>query len=156
MLFSDYLKAGAEQMRSLIPVIKWPYHIDRKLTIPACDIDLGPGEHYAGVIRNGESLSKAYHVVLLAGDACPKTYEAALEWATNSGGTLPTCREMLLLMANCRKEFHDCLYWTSDEEDAYLGKAFFPPANSESLEVKTDKLRVRAVAYYPVIDAENG
>jgi hypothetical protein len=154
VIFGDYFKATADQMMKLMPVIQWPYHVKREIVIPECTIVLAPGEHYAGIICNGDSINKAYHVVLLAGDACPKNYNDALAWAVDSGGALPSCQEWLLLKTNCPKEFRDQLYWTSEGDDPTLAQAFYPPTCGVSPELKSEKFRVRAVAYYSVLEAE--
>ena len=72
------------------------------LSVPAIDIELQAGEHYAGAVLDDDG-AIVHHLVLMA--AKPSTslvWQAALEWAEQVGGALPTRQEQALLFANCK------------------------------------------------------
>ena len=79
--------------------------------------NLKDGEHYAGLILGKEG-APDHHVVLLPGDAQDVTWSAAREWAAFSGGELPTRRELSLLFANLKEQFHRVWYWSSEPSEA--------------------------------------
>lgn len=78
---------------------------------------LNEGEHYAGLIL-GKGGAPDHHVVLLPGDAQDVTWSAAREWAALAGGELPTRRELSLLFANLKEQFHRVWYWSCEQSEA--------------------------------------
>ena len=79
--------------------------------------DLAPGEHYAGAVldANGQHM---HHLVLMA--AKPEgdlTWKAALEWAEEVGGALPTRQEQALLFANCKPHLTPRWHWSCEENE---------------------------------------
>jgi len=89
-------------------------------------IELQPGERYAGVLLN-EDGTPSHHLVLLPGDAEDVTWPAAVEWAKQAGGELPTRREQSLLFANAKSAFEETWYWSGDEHenDSYAWYQYF-------------------------------
>lgn len=90
------------------------------IEIESCDIELAPGEHYAGAVLdiNGEH---QHHLILM--DARPTgklNWQAAMDWATSIGGALPTRQEQALLFANCKPHLKADWHWSNQpyEDDA--------------------------------------
>ena len=75
---------------------------------------LKPGEQYAGIIlgKNGEA---DYHLILINGQANDVNWQQAKEFATKSGGELPTRREQSLLFANLKEQFDERWYWSGEQ-----------------------------------------
>lgn len=82
-------------------------------TVDAVDVELAPGEHYAGVVLHADG-TVSHHLVLLPGSADDVTWQAAVEWAEQAGGKLPTRQEQALLYANLKGKFEDAWYWSSE------------------------------------------
>ena len=81
--------------------------------MPAVDIELNPGEHYAGIVLNANG-DVAHHLILLAGEAEEIKFDDACTWAEKAGGALPTRQEQALLYANLKAEFKPEWYWSGE------------------------------------------
>ena len=79
-------------------------------------IELQPGERYAGLLLN-EDGTPSHHVVLRPGDVDDLTWPAAVEWAKQAGGELPSRREQSLLFANAKSAFEEAWYWSGEEHE---------------------------------------
>jgi len=90
-----------------------------RITVPAADIELAEGEHYAGLILNDDG-TPSHHLVLLPGDHEDTTWQAAVDWAKSIGGELPTRREQSLLFANGKQHFETDWYWSGELLDREL------------------------------------
>jgi hypothetical protein len=77
---------------------------------------LKEGELYAGLIL-GKGGAPDHHLILLPGDAEDVTWAAARQWASLAGGDLPTRRELSLLFANLKEQFHKVWYWSSEQSE---------------------------------------
>lgn len=77
---------------------------------------LTAGEHYAGLILGKEG-QPDHHVILLPGEAEDVPWAAARAWALDTGGDLPTRRELSLLYANLREQFQRMWYWSSEAQE---------------------------------------
>jgi hypothetical protein len=77
---------------------------------------LQDGEQYAGLILGKEG-APDHHLVLLPGEALEVSWSAAREWASGTGGELPTRRELSLLYANLREHFERVWYWSSEPQE---------------------------------------
>jgi hypothetical protein len=77
---------------------------------------LKDGEQYAGLII-GKDGSGDYHLLLLPGDAEEVSWAAAMQWASENGGALPTRRELSLLFANLREQFQRVWYWSCETQE---------------------------------------
>jgi hypothetical protein len=77
---------------------------------------LKEGEHYAGLIL-GKDGAPDHHLILLPGDAEDVTWAAARQWAGLAGGELPTRRELSLLFANLKEQFHRVWYWSAEQSE---------------------------------------
>ena len=107
---------------------------------------LKEGETYAGILLGKEGEHDQY-IILLPGEAEDVTWSAALEWAKEQDGSLPTRREQALLFANLKEHFQAAYYWSSeqhasDESYAWL-QHFFNGTQYDFL--KSAELRARAV-----------
>lgn len=77
---------------------------------------LNDGELYAGLILGKEGRPD-HHLVLLPGEAQEVSWAAAREWASGSGGELPTRRELSLLYANLKEQFERVWYWSIEIQE---------------------------------------
>lgn len=77
---------------------------------------LAEGELYAGIIL-GKNGTADYHLVLLPGQADEASWGNARSWALETGGELPTRRELALLYANLREQFEREWYWSSEQQE---------------------------------------
>jgi len=87
------------------------------IEIESCDIELAPGEHYAGAVldENGEH---KHHLVMMAQRPANKlNWQAAMDWATSIGGVLPTRQEQALLYANCKPHLKPEWHWSCESHD---------------------------------------
>ena len=84
-----------------------------KITYPEVEIELHPGEHYAGPVLD-ESGVVMYHLVMVAARTDNRTtWQASMDWADSVGGALPNCQEASLLFANCKPYLEFGWHWTS-------------------------------------------
>jgi hypothetical protein len=116
------------------------------LTIDEVEIELQPGEHYAGLLLDEDGDPK-HHLVLQPGDAEGLTWDAACKWAADQGGALPTRREQSLLFANAKQHFKGTWYWSSEphaEEGSYAWSQYFDNGTQNDYR-KSYEGRARAV-----------
>ena len=118
----------------------------RSFYLPAATIDLLPGERYAGIVL-GHDAEASYHLVLLPGDAESLTHEAALKWAADAGGELPSRREQALLYANLKGEFKEAWHWSAQlhESDPYCAWSQDFLTGNQDVSYRYYELRARAV-----------
>jgi hypothetical protein len=87
------------------------------VTLPETTIKLQPGERYAGVVLDKDG-APMHHLVLLSakpdGDIA---WQSAMDWAKSVGGSLPTRQEQALLFANCKDDFEERWYWSSQQHE---------------------------------------
>jgi len=95
----------------------------RVVTIQQVQIQLQPGEHYAGILLD-EDGAPAHHLILLPGDVDGVTWDRAKVFAAEAGGELPTRREQALLFANLPGQFEKRWYWSSEQHAADDGYAW--------------------------------
>ena len=99
----ELIQAKQTELAALIAQLQAkPVQASTTIYIEEETFDLAPGEHYAGAVldANGQHM---HHLVLMA--AKPEgnlSWKAALEWAEEAGGALPTRQEQTLLFANCK------------------------------------------------------
>ena len=76
--------------------------------------NLQPGEIYAGIVlsKNGEG---DHHLFLLPAKTEPLTWDKAVAWAANVGGSLPTRQEQAILYGNLKHEFEPRWHWSSEQ-----------------------------------------
>ncbi len=78
------------------------------------EIELHPGEHYAGMVLDQEG-KLLHHLVLMAVTPGKKLeWQEAMDWAKEVGGELPTRQEQALLYANCKPHLKPEWHWSSE------------------------------------------
>jgi len=84
--------------------------------LPAVELTLHPGEHYAGPVLDADGQIQ-HHLVLMAAKPDGRMEWAdAMAWAQRVGGHLPTRQEQALLFANCRPHLEATWHWSSETE----------------------------------------
>ena len=78
------------------------------------NIDLAPGEEYAGIILTSEG-TLSHHLILLPGEKTDVNWKDAMKWAESIGGELPTRNEQSLLFANLKNHFQSTWYWSNTQ-----------------------------------------
>jgi len=141
----DDIKATQARLAEMIANLEAQQQA-RSFYQPAATIDLLPGERYAGIVL-GHDAEASYHLILLPGDAEGLTHEAALKWAADAGGELPSRREQALLYANLKSEFKETWYWSAqlhESDPDYAWYQNFSYGNQYS-GLRNYELRARAV-----------
>lgn len=110
------------------------------------DIELQPGERYAGLVLDADGLA-SHHLVLLPGEAENITWPNAKDWATKAGGVLPTRQEQALLYANLKAEFQPRWHWSAEEHESNGSGAWGQNFNygNQDINGKSYEGRARAV-----------
>lgn len=93
------------------------------LILREAQIQMHPGECYAGLILDADGLA-SHHLILLPGAAIDVSWPDAQAWAQKAGGDLPTRQEQALLYANLKHEFEPQWYWSSQTHDRYSSSAW--------------------------------
>ncbi len=97
----------------------------RLITIEADEIELQPGEHYAGAVLDADG-GHQHHLVLMAPRPEAKlAWQAAMDWAEEVGGALPTRQEQALLYANCKPHLQPTWHWSCQEHEDDASYAWF-------------------------------
>ncbi len=125
----ELIQAKQTELAALIAQLQaTPAQTSTTIYIEEETFDLAPGQHYAGAVldANGQHM---HHLVLMA--AKPEgdlTWKAALEWAEEVGGALPTRQEQALLFANCKPHLTPRWHWSCEEheeEASYAWSCYF-------------------------------
>ncbi|MBA4343245.1 MAG: hypothetical protein C0423_14000 [Methylibium sp.] len=107
------LKALAE---SLIQKLRMQ-HAPVLHRIPEVDIELQPGEHYAGPVLDAEG-KVLHHLVLMAARPSESMdWDDAMAWADEVGGSLPNRQEQALLFSNCKPHLKPAWHWSCQEHE---------------------------------------
>lgn len=140
----EELEARQNELAAMIE--KFKAQQPSRVVIKASLIELMSGERYAGAILN-EDGSILNHLILLPGQADGINWTAAMAWAVEQGGELPTRREQSLLYANLKDEFAEHLYWADEQHAANADYAWFQHFGNgiQNLIHKNIELRARAV-----------
>jgi hypothetical protein len=138
------IEAAHQQVAEMIETFK--AQALRVITIGHAQIELQPGEHYAGIILGADG-SPSHHLILLPGDVDDVTWAQAKEFAEKAGGELPTRREQALLFANLKDQFEERYYWSGAQHASTDGYAWSQDfTNGGQLNnYKSAELRARAV-----------
>jgi len=91
-----------------------------RIHIPAVEIELRPGERYAGAVLDADG-HLSHHLVEMAQRPTGKiNWQAAMNWAASVDGDLPSPQEQALLYANCKPHLDPSWHWSNKthEEDA--------------------------------------
>jgi formylglycine-generating enzyme required for sulfatase activity len=138
------IEAAHQQVSEMIAAFK--AQAPHVVSIPQALVELQPGEHYAGIVLDGDG-APSHHLILLPGDADDVTWDQAKAFAADAGGELPTRREQALLFANLKGQFEPRYYWSSEQhaanDDYAWGQGF--NGGTQLNNVKSASLRARAV-----------
>lgn len=144
----EEIKAKKDKLVQMIAALQAaPQPEPTVYTLPAAEVYLKPGEHYAGLVLDATTGQPSHYLVLLAGDAGELTWAEATAWAEEHGGHLPTRQEQALLFANFKREFEGERYWSGEKSSS--GSAwlqYFYDGNQGS-DYLLNRLRVRAVLW---------
>jgi len=94
-------------------------------TVFAAQIELRPGERYAGAVLNTDGSVKHHLVLMAAKPEDDLSWQAAMDWAKSVGGELPTRQEQALLFANCKDAFEARWYWSSQTHETNASYAWY-------------------------------
>jgi hypothetical protein len=94
------------------------------ITLDAINIDLQPGEHYAGVVLNEDGTVKHHLVLMAAKPDDTLEWEEAKAWAASVGGSLPDRQEAALIYANCKPHVEAVWHWTSERHETNASYAW--------------------------------
>lgn len=105
------------------------------IPLPALQIELQPGERYAGALLDEHGRIK-HHLVLLPNKPEGRmSWVVARAWAQVVGGSLPDRQEMALLYSNCRVHLPPEWYWSSEgHTNAFYAWASDQPYGHKSAE----------------------
>ena len=103
--------------------------------------ELNEGERYIGGIVSADGTTT--HIILLPGDI-EANLNAAMAWAKEQGGDLPTRVEQALMFATAKDEFKSRAYWSNQSESGWAWYQTFHYGD-QSYGHKGHELRARAV-----------
>jgi len=87
-------------------------------------IKLNPGEHYAGAVLDADG-NHVHDLILLPQRHGKRVnLNAALEWAEEVGGALPTRQELTLIHANCKPHLEGVYHWSCEEYEGSASSAW--------------------------------
>ena len=102
------------------------------INLPAATIELLPGEQYAGLVLKDDG-TPSHHLVLMAERPDRRlTWDGAKDWASKSGGALPTRIEAPLIFAHCRSHTTPAWHWLSETyggDGSYAWACYFGIGN---------------------------
>lgn len=111
------------------------------------------GQPYEGGIYAGKTIhaNEAHHLVVLPGEF-NGTWSAAVAWAQEQGGELPSRIDLLILFKNVRDEFRSTWHWSCEQYpgyDEYAWIQYFSGGYQVS-HLKDYVCRARAVRRIPI------
>jgi hypothetical protein len=114
----ELVQARQAELAQLIEQLKrGPAVKGSQISLPAIDIDLAPGEHYAGTVLDEQGHVKHHLVLMAAKPDGELAWQAAMDWAASVGGALPTRQEQALLYANCKPHLKpDYWHWSCETD----------------------------------------
>ena len=135
----EAIEAKQSELSQLIEKFKDQPAQNTLHVFPRVDVELRPGEHYAGPVldQNGQI---DHHLVLMAQRPTEKlNWQAAMDWAQRVGGALPNRQEQALLYANCKPHLQPEWHWSCEvyEDDASYAWGCFFDYGGQSLSHKS-------------------
>ena len=121
----EQIQQRQAELASLIAALSEQASPARLITIEADEIELQPSEHYASAVLDADG-EHQHHLVLMA--PRPETklaWQAAMDWAEEVGGALPTRQELALLYANCKPHLQPAWHWSCQENEDDASYAWF-------------------------------
>jgi hypothetical protein len=121
----ELVKAKQSELATMIQALEDSAKL--VISLPAAEIQLRPGEHYAGAVLDEHGRVKHHLVMLAAQPAQDLTWAEAKSWAEgDAGGSLPTRQEQALLYANCKPHLPKRWCWSSEAEgSAHAWNCYF-------------------------------
>ena len=115
--------------------------------------NLKPGELYAGIVL-GKDGAPDHHLFLLPAKTEALTWDKAIKWAENAGGSLPTRQEQAILYGNLKHEFEPRWYWSCEQHAGNSDYAWMQNFynGGQNLNRKSLEFRARAVRRLSVIE----
>ena len=122
----EAIKAKQNELEKLIQQFtEQPVDQGREIEIEGNVISLAPGEHYAGAVLDAEG-NHVHDLVLMPQRHGERVnWKAALEWAEEVGGALPTRQEQALLFANCKPHLEGAYHWSCEEYEGDASSAWY-------------------------------
>jgi len=112
----EAIQAKQSELAKLIQQFsEQPVDHGREIEIEGNTISLAPGEHYAGIVLDADGNYQHDLVLMAAKPGAKLNWKAALEWAEEVGGALPTRQELSLLFANCKPHLQPVWHWSCEE-----------------------------------------
>ena len=112
----EAIQAKQTELAKLIQLFReQPKKAARTIEIEDRCIELGTGEHYAGAVLDADGNHMHDLVLVPQRHGTRLTWKAALDWAAEIGGTLPTRQEQSLIFANCKPHLEGGYHWSSEE-----------------------------------------
>lgn len=122
------LRTKHAELAELIAKFSSQTSATRLPSIPETEVELKPGERYAGTVLDEDGTLRHHLILLPAAPDSRLNWADAKAWAAEVGGELPTRQEQALLFANCKSAFEEAWHWSCEEheEDAsYAWSCFF-------------------------------
>ena len=101
-----------------------PKAADRTIEIEDRYIELEPGEHYAGAVLDADGNHMHDLVLMPQRHGERLSWKAALDWAEEVGGALPTRQEQSLIFANCKPHLEGVYHWSCEEYEQNASSAW--------------------------------
>ena len=116
------------------------------------------GHPFQGGIYAGKTThaNAAHHLVVLPGEF-NGTWSAAVAWAQEQGGELPSRVDLLILWQNVRDEFRSTWHWSGEQYAGYDEYAWVQHFGSgyQLFSHKDNGCRARAVRRFPIDQLTN-
>lgn len=124
----EAIHAKQNELAAMIQQLQTPPGRITLIEIESCDIELQPGEHYAGTILD-EKGEHQHHLILMAQRPTSKlNWQDATDWAKSVGGYLPFRQEQALLYANCKPHLKPEWHWSAEtygDDASYAWSCYF-------------------------------
>ena len=125
----ETIKAKQAELEKLIEQLQAQATV---IEIKERTIKLHPGEHYAGAVLDADGNHLHDLVLMPQRHGKHLTWKAALDWAEEVGGALPTRQEQSLIFANCKPHLEGVYHWSCEEYEgnaSYAWSCYFDNGN---------------------------
>ena len=121
----EAIEAKQTELSKLIAQFKADANKPVLWTFLETQIELLPGEHYAGLVLNDGGHIE-HHLVLMAQRPDKKlAWQEAMDWAQSVGGSLPTRQEQALLFANCKPHLKPECHLSNQTHESDASSAWY-------------------------------
>jgi hypothetical protein len=121
----EAVEAKQSELVAMIATLRAQAAASTLFTLPETAIELQPGERYAGAVLDADGKLLHHLVLMAAKPAGNLDWTAAMAWASSVGGSLPTRQEQALLFANCKGQFEERWYWSSQQHETSSDYAWY-------------------------------